>query len=44
MAWFDLVLVHYVCFVSVEYVDSEYSPSGPAILENVLEIHMALLA
>ena len=35
---FDLVLVHYVGFVFVEYVDFEYSPSGPAILKNVLEI------
>ena len=43
MVWFDLVPVHYVSFVSVEYVDSKYSPSGPVILENVLEIRMALL-
>ena len=43
MAWFGLVLEHYVSFVSVEYVDFEYLPWGPAILKNVLEIHMVLL-
>ena len=44
VAWFDLVLVHYVSFVFVEYVDFKYSPSGLAILKNVLEIRVALLA
>ena len=43
VVWFDLVLVHYIGFVFIEYVDFEYSPSDPAILENVLEIHVALL-
>ena len=42
--WFDSILVHYVGFVFAEYVDFEYSPLGPVILENVLEICVALLA
>ena len=41
---FGSILVRYVGFAFVEYVDFEYSPSGPAILENVLKIHMILLA
>ena len=44
MAQFGLVLEHCIGFVSVGYVDFEYLPSGPAILGNVLEIRMALLA
>ena len=43
VTWFDLILVHYIGFVFVEYADFEYSPSDPAILENVLEICVALL-
>ena len=43
MAWFGSIPVHYIGFVSVECVNSEYLPSGPAILKNVLEIHMVLL-
>ena len=44
MVWLGSVPVHYIGFVSVKYVDSEYLPVGPAILENVLEIRMVLLA
>ena len=44
MAWFGSVPVHYVGFVFVECVNSEYSPSGPVILKNVLKIRMVLLA
>ena len=43
MAWFGSVPVRYVGFVSVECVNFEYSPSGPTILENVLEICMVFL-
>ena len=41
---FGLILVHYVGFAFVEYVDFECSSSDPAILENVFEIRVALLA
>ena len=34
----------YVSFASAACVSCEYSPLGPAILENVLETHMILLA
>ena len=44
MEWFDSASACYVGFVSVGCVDCEYSPSGPAILENVLEIRVVLLA
>ena len=44
VAWFDSILVHYLCFVFVVYVNFKYSPSGLAILENVLGICVALLA
>ena len=40
---FGSILVHYIGFVFVEYVDFKCSPSGPALLENVLEIRVALL-
>ena len=42
--WFASILVHYISFVFVDYVDFEYLPSDPAILENVLKICMVLLA
>ena len=43
MVLFGSVPVHYIGFVSVECVNSKYWPSGPAILENVLEIRVVLL-
>ena len=44
MECFCFVLVCYVGFASVACVDCEYSPSDPAILENVLKTRAVLLA
>ena len=44
LKYFDSVPLCYLDFAFVVCADCEYSPSGPAILENVLQTHMVLLA